>query len=110
MLYWEIDDGGWEKWETYKVSSPGWKIRKPFKDDERDEEEEWRQEWKNRLYPDGHSIRWIPLEQSSLFKAFLDDIFGRKRWSSRAKRRWTKELEEERDICGRSKTDYTTIQ
>jgi hypothetical protein len=102
-LCWEIDDGGWESWETHKISSPGWKIRKPFKDDERDEEEEWRQEWKSRLYPNGHSTPRTPLDQISLFKGFLDDIFGQKRWSPRAKRWWTKELEEERDILGEAR-------
>jgi hypothetical protein len=45
----------------------------------------------------------MPLEQISLFKSFLDDIFGQKRWSPRAKRWWTKELEEERDILAEAR-------
>jgi hypothetical protein len=52
----------------------------------------------NRLYLGGESRRLTPLEQISLFKSCLDDIFGQKRWSPRANRWWTKELEEDRDI------------
>jgi hypothetical protein len=95
MLCWEIDEGGNKEWTTQQDLSPRWKIREPIKDDEKDEEDEWRQEWMNRLYLGGEPRLLMPLEQISLFKSFLDDIFGQKRWSPRAKRWWTKELEEE---------------
>jgi hypothetical protein len=45
----------------------------------------------------------MPLEQISLFKSFLYNSFGQKRWSPRAKRWWTKELEEERDILAEAR-------
>jgi hypothetical protein len=54
--------------------------------DEKNEEEEWRQEWMNRICPDGKPSLLSPLDQISVFTGFLDDIFGRKRWSPRAKR------------------------
>jgi hypothetical protein len=83
--------------------TPRWKIREPIKDDEKDEEDEWRQEWMNRLYLGGEPRLLMPLEQISLFKSYLDDIFGQKRWSPRAKSWWTKELEEERDILAETR-------
>jgi hypothetical protein len=51
-LCWEINDGGNDKWETHTVATPHWKIRKLVKNDEKKEEEEWRQEWMNRIFPD----------------------------------------------------------
>jgi hypothetical protein len=102
-LCWEINDGGNDKWETHTVATPRWKIRKPVKNDEKNEEEEWRQEWMNRICPDGQPSLHSPLDQLSVFKGFLDDIFGRKRWSPRAKRWWPKELEEERDILAEAR-------
>jgi hypothetical protein len=100
---WEINDGGSDKWETHMIATPRWKIRKPVKNDEKNEEEEWRQEWMNRICPDGTLSLLSPLDQISVFKGFLDDIFGRMRWSPRAKRWWTKELEEERDILAEAR-------
>jgi hypothetical protein len=102
-LCWEIDEGGNKEWTTQQDLTPRWKIREPIKDDEKDEEDEWRQEWMNRLYLGGEPRLLMPLEQISLFKSFLDDIFGQKRWSPRAKRWWTKELEEERDILAEAR-------
>jgi hypothetical protein len=49
----------------------------------------------NRIWADGKPSLLSPLDQISVFKGFPDDIFGRKRWSPRAKRWWTKELEED---------------
>jgi hypothetical protein len=89
-LCWEIDEGGNMEWTTQQDLTPRWKIREPIKDDEKDEEDEWRQEWINRLYLGGEPRLLMPLEQISLFKSFLDDIFGQKRWSPRAKPWWTK--------------------
>jgi hypothetical protein len=57
----------------------------------------------NRLYLGGEPRLLMPLEQILLFKSFLDDIFGQKRWSPRAKRWWTKELEGERDILAEAR-------
>jgi hypothetical protein len=98
-LYWEINDGGNGKWETHTVATPRWKIRKPVKDGE----EGWQQEWINRICPDGKPSLLSPLDQISVFEGFLDDIFGRKRWSRRAKRWWTTELEDERDILAEAR-------
>jgi hypothetical protein len=47
------------------------------KDDEKNKEEEWRQEWINRICPDGKPSLLSPLDQISVFKGFLDDIVGR---------------------------------
>jgi hypothetical protein len=102
-LCWEINEGGNQEGKTQQDLTRRWKFREPIKDDEKDEEDEWRQEWMNRLYPCGESRLLTPLEQISLFKSFLDDIFGQKRWSPRAKRWWTKELEEERDILAEAR-------
>jgi hypothetical protein len=52
----------------------------------------------NRIFPDGQPSLLSPLDQISVFKGSLDDIFGQQRWSPRAMRWWMKELEEERDI------------
>jgi hypothetical protein len=51
-----------------------------------------------RIHPDGDLDQVPPLNQIPIFKRFLDDAFGRRRWSPQAKRWWTKELEEEQDI------------
>jgi hypothetical protein len=85
-LYWEIDEGGNKEWKTQEDLTPRWKIREPIKDDEKDEENEWQQAWMNQLYLDGEPRLLTPLEQISRFKSCLDDIFGQKRWSPRAKR------------------------
>jgi hypothetical protein len=103
MLCLEFDDKAGSNWETHKRTSPRWKIRQPVKDDDNNEEEEWRQEWRDRIYSDGNSTTLGPNDQISEFKKCLDDIFGRKRWSPRAKRWWTKELEEERYILGEAR-------
>jgi hypothetical protein len=102
-LCWEFNDGGNDKWETHTVATPCYKIRKPVKHDEKNNEEEWRQEWMNRICPDGKPSLLSSLAQISVFKGFLDDIFRRKRWSPRAKRWWTKELEEDRDILAEAR-------
>jgi hypothetical protein len=43
------------------------------------------------------------LDQTPLFKTFLDETFGRKKWSPRANRWWIKEIEEERDILSEAR-------
>jgi hypothetical protein len=80
-----------------------WKNREPIKDAAKDEEDIWQQEWMNRLYLGGEPRLLMPLEQILLFTSFHDDIFGQERWSPRAKRWCTKELEEERDILGEAR-------
>jgi hypothetical protein len=70
---------------------------------EQNEEGEWSQEWMNQICADGQPSLLSPLEQISVFKRFLDTIFGRKRWSPRAKRWWIKELEEELDILAEAR-------
>jgi hypothetical protein len=49
------------------------------------------------------AVRKSPFELIPLFKSFLDHIFRRKRWSPRAKRWWTTELEEERDFLAEAR-------
>jgi hypothetical protein len=55
------------------------------------------------LYLGGEPRPLIPLEQILRFKSILEDIFGQKRWSPRAKQWWTKELGEERDILAEAR-------
>jgi hypothetical protein len=57
----------------------------------------------NRIFPDGRPSLHSPLDQISVFKGFLDHIFGRKRWSPRAKLWSMKELEEEQDILAKAR-------
>jgi hypothetical protein len=49
-LYWEIGklDGGTDN--NHKAIIIGWKIQQPVKNDDIDEEEEWRHKWKPRIY------------------------------------------------------------
>jgi hypothetical protein len=104
-LCWEIDDleGTLDSRRNPKIVRS--KRRPPIKNDEQNEEEECRQEWKRRRYADNNSEAPL-LMQIELVKT-LNDTFGRKRWSPRAKRWWTKELEEERDILAEARR--TTI-
>jgi hypothetical protein len=57
----------------------------------------------NLLYLGREPRLLIPLEQISLFKLFLDDIYGQKRWSPRVIQWWTKDLEEERYILAEAR-------
>jgi hypothetical protein len=41
-LCWAINDGGIDRWATHTVATSRRRIRKPVKDDEKNEEEEWR--------------------------------------------------------------------
>jgi hypothetical protein len=100
-LCWEIGNCSAE--ENRRVQTPRWKIPKPIKNDDIDEEEEWRNEWRRRTQHTEDAVRNSPLELIPLFKSFLDDIFGRTRWSPRAKRWWRTEHEEERDILGEAR-------
>jgi hypothetical protein len=78
-------------------------MRQPIKTDDIDEEERWRSDWINKICPDGGSNRVPPFDQIPRFKPFLDENFGRKKWSPRAKRWWTKEIEEERGILSEAR-------
>jgi hypothetical protein len=102
-LCWEFNEKDRENWETHRRAIPRWKIRQPIKNDDHDEEEEWRREWKRRIYSDDHATPLGSVDHISEFRKFLDDTFGCKRWSHRAKRWWTKELEEERDILAEAR-------
>jgi hypothetical protein len=87
-LCWEIGEG--KRYETRKAGTTWWKISQPIKNNEIDEEEKWRMEWNNRKHKQRTSETSSPKEMVLLFKTFLDDVFGRKRWSSRAKRWWNR--------------------
>jgi hypothetical protein len=89
---------------------PRWKIRQPIKNQDINEEEIWRKEWNRRVQQNNDSIPKSPLDLIPLFKSFLDDIFGRKRWSPRAKRWWTKGLEEERDILAEARRTSSSTE
>jgi hypothetical protein len=83
-LCWEIGESSVK--ETKRMQVPRWKIRQPIKNQDINEEEIWRKEWNRRVQQNNDSIPKSPLDLIPLFKSFLDDIFGQKRWSPRAKR------------------------
>jgi hypothetical protein len=75
-LCWEFNDRGNDKWEIHTVATRRWKIQKLVKNEEKNKEGEWRQVWMNRIFPDGKPSLLSPLYHISVFKGFLDDIFG----------------------------------
>ena len=87
---------------------PRWKIRKPVLTDEKNEENEWRENWQQRYLMIRQSENELdPLEYLNGFKALLDDIFGRYKWSPRAKRWWNNELEGERQKLAQARRKST---
>jgi hypothetical protein len=102
ILFWEIGESSVK--ETKRMQVPRWKIRQPIKNQDINEEEIWYKEWNRRVQQNNDSIPKSPLDLIPLFKSFLDDIFGQKRWSSRAETLVElKELEEERDILAEAR-------
>jgi hypothetical protein len=67
--------------------TPAWKLRAPIKTDDKDELKEWRERFEP--YTD-------TMIEISRFTKFLDQKFGRKRWSPFAKRWWSDNLDKER--------------
>jgi hypothetical protein len=75
----------------YDDQTPACKLRAPIKTDDKDELKEWREKWPSEFSPYTE-----PMTEISRFTKFLDEEFGRKRWSPFAKRRWSDELDKER--------------
>jgi hypothetical protein len=100
-LCWEIGNCSAE--ENRRVQTPRWKMRNPIENDDIDEEEAWRNEWCRRTQQTEDAVCKSAFELTPLSKTFLDDIFGRKRWSPRAKPWWTTELEEESHILAEAR-------
>jgi hypothetical protein len=100
-IYVDDLDGGTDN--HHKATTIRWKIRQPVKNDDVDEEEEWRHEWKQRIYSYGDPKHIPPLVQMEKFKKFQDDVFGRKQWSPRAERWWTQEFKEEQNILAEAR-------
>jgi hypothetical protein len=71
--------------------TPAWKPRAPIKTDDKDELKGWREKWLS-----GFSPYTEPMTEISRFTQFLDQEFGRKRWSPFAKLWWSDELDKER--------------
>jgi hypothetical protein len=71
--------------------TPSWTLRAPIKTDNQDELKEWRDKWQSGFSPYTESVTDI-----SLFTQFLDQEFGRKRWSPFATLWWSYELDKER--------------
>jgi hypothetical protein len=107
-LCWEIGKSSAK--EVKRMQVPRWKIRQPIKNQDINEEEIWCKEWNRRVQQNNDSISKSPLGLIPLFKSFLDDIFGQKRWSPQAKRWWTKELEEERDILAEARRTSSSTE
>jgi hypothetical protein len=96
VITWELfaDDQGLPNNSiAYDDPSPAWKLRAPIKTEDKDELKEWREKWIS-----GFSPYTEPMTEISRFTKFLDEEFGRKRWSPFAKRWWSDELDKERKI------------
>jgi hypothetical protein len=76
---------------AYDDQTLAWKLRAPIKTEDKDELKEWREKWIS-----GFSPYTEPMTEISWFTKFLDEEFGRKRWSPFAKRWWSHELDKER--------------
>jgi hypothetical protein len=92
VLRWELfpSDRGLSD-NIYDSETPAWKPRPPIKSDDQDELEEWRVKWQS-----GYAPFEDPMIEIKRFTRFLDDEFGRKRWSPPAKRWWNDKLDQER--------------
>jgi hypothetical protein len=94
VITWELfaDDQGLPNNSiAYDDQTPAWKLRAPIKTEDKDELKEWREKWIS-----GFSPYTEPMTDISRFTKFLDEEFGRKRWSPFAKRWWSDELDKER--------------
>jgi hypothetical protein len=94
VITWELfaDDQGLPNNSiAYDDQTPALKLRAPIKTEDKDELKEWREKWIS-----GFSPYTEPMTEISRFTKFLDEEFGRKRWSPFAKRWWSDELDKER--------------
>jgi hypothetical protein len=94
VITWELfaDDQGLPNNSiAYDDQTPAWKLRAPIQSEDKDELKEWREKWIS-----GFSPYTEPMTEISRFTKFLDEEFGRKRWSPFAKRWWSDELDKER--------------
>jgi hypothetical protein len=83
VITWELfanDQGLANNSITYDDQTPPWKLRASIKTEDKDELKEWPEKWRS-----GCSPYMEPMIEISRFTKFLDEEFGRYRWSPFAK-------------------------